>query len=275
MSNRLNVQLVVIDPQNDFMDIPNAALPVPGANEDMKRVAKLVERAGKKFNDIHVTLDSHRLIDIAHPAWWRDGRGKSPAPFTMITSADIERGTWTTRDPNLRARSLAYTKALEATGKYTLCIWPVHCLIGTWGHNVQSDLNGALQKWSESEFQMVDYVTKGSNPFTEHYGALMAEVPDPNDPGTGLNTDFLTMMQTADVVGLTGEALSHCVRATITQIADNIGAEHIKKFHILTDCTSSVPAIPGVVDFPALAQQWLKDMQKRGMHLTTSREFLA
>jgi len=271
----LNIQLVVIDPQNDFMDISGAALPVPGANEDMKRVAKMVERCGRKLSDIHVTLDSHRLVDIAHPAWWMDGRGKSPEPFTLITAADIAKGVWTTRDPKTRARSLDYAKKLEATGKYTPCIWPVHCLIGTWGHNVQSDLNTALQNWSEKEFMMVDYVTKGSNPWTEHYGALQAEVPDPTDPGTALNTDFLATLAQADVIALAGEALSHCVMATVNQIADNIGDEHIKKFHILTDCSSPVPAIPNVVDFPAIAAAWLKSMEKRGMHLTTSREFLA
>ena len=205
----LNVQLVVIDPQNDFVDISGAALPVPGANEDMKRVAKLVERCGRKLSDIHVTLDSHRLVDIAHPAWWVDGRGKNPAPFTLITASDIEKGIWTTRDPALRAYSLGYAKKLEATGKYTLCVWPVHCLIGTWGHNVQSDLNASLQKWSAEQFALADLVTKGSHPYTEHYGALQAEVPDPKDPGTALNTEFLATLAQADVIVLAGEALSH------------------------------------------------------------------
>ena len=31
--------LLVIDPQNDFLDIPGAALPVSGANADMQRLA--------------------------------------------------------------------------------------------------------------------------------------------------------------------------------------------------------------------------------------------
>ena len=122
---------------------------------------------------------------------------------------------------------------------------------------------------------MVDYVTKGSNPWTEHYGALQAEVVDDSDDSTSLNTKFLEMLQQADVVALAGEALSHCVMATVNQIADNIGDEHIKKFHILTDCSSPVPAIPNVIDFPAIAAKWLKTMERRGMHLTTSKDFLA
>lgn len=285
------IHLLIIDPQNDFCDIlakrgepagmvlPDgtrfrAALPVPGANEDMKRLAAMIDRIGSKLEDIHVTMDSHRLIDIAHPIWFMDQNGNMPANFTIISADDIENGIWTTRNPVFRQRTLEYARKLKAGGKYLLCIWPPHCIIGTWGHNVQEDLNAALQRWSEKEFAMVDYVTKGSNPWTEHYGAMEAEVPDPEDPSTSLNTDFLTMLSEADMVVVAGEALSHCVKSTVTQIADNIGDEHIKKFHILTDCTSPVPAVPGGPDFPAIAQAFLKDMEARGMTLTTSVDFL-
>ena len=223
-----------------------------------------------------MTLDSHRLIDIAHPAFWMDQNGKQPNPFTIISAADISAGIWTPRNPAFRSRALAYARSLEQTaGHYKICVWNTHCLIGTWGHNVYPALNDALQGWSDREFAMVDYVTKGSNPWTEHYGALMAEVPDPNDPSTGLNTEFLKMLAEADIVAVAGEASSHCVLKTVTQIADNIGDEHIKKFHLLRDCMSPVPAIPNVVDFPAIAEAWLKDMRRRGMTVTTSTDFLS
>lgn len=270
------IHLVIIDPQNDFCDIPGATLPVPGADADMKRLATFVDRVGHKLDDIHVTLDSHRLIDVAHPAFWMNQSGKQPNPFTLISAADLDAGIWTTRNPGFRSRALAYAKELESTaGHYKICIWPPHCLIGTWGHNVHSVLNESLQRWSDKEFAMVDYVTKGSNPWTEHYGALMAEVPDPNDPSTGLNTGFLSMLAEADVVAVAGEASSHCVLKTVTQIADNIGDEHVKKFHLLQDCMSPVPAIPNVVDFPAIAEAWFKDMKRRGMTVTTSVDFLS
>lgn len=272
----MKIHLLIIDSQNDFCDISGATLPVPGADADMKRLAVMIDRVGPKLEDIHVTMDSHRLIDIAHPVWWMNQNGDQPAPFTIISADDIENGIWTTRNPGFRKRTLEYARQLEATvGKYQICVWPPHCLIGTWGHNVQTDLDEALQRWSDKEFAMVDYVTKGSNPWTEHYGALMAEVPDPSDPSTALNTDFLAMLAEADIVVVAGEALSHCVKVTVTQIADNIGEEHIKKFHILTDCSSPVSAVPNGPDFPAIAQNWLKEMEGRGMVLTTSTDFLA
>lgn len=64
----MKVHLVIIDPQIDFMDSKGSALPVPGANADMNRLAAMIGRVGNKLEDIHVTLDSHRIIDIAHPA---------------------------------------------------------------------------------------------------------------------------------------------------------------------------------------------------------------
>ena len=272
----MKIHLVVIDPQNDFCDIPKATLPVTGANEDMKRLAKFVDRVGSKLEDIHVTLDSHRLIDIAHPAFWMNQQGVQPNPLiTLISASDIEAGIWTTRNPSFRNRALNYAKTLEAGGLYKICIWPPHCLIGTWGHNVHSDLNDALQRWSDKQFAMVDYVTKGSNPWTEHYGALMAEVPDPNDPGTALNTGFLQILADADMVVIAGEASSHCVLTTVNQIVNNIGQEHLKKFNLLRDCMSPVGAILNGPNFPQIAEDWLKDMGKLGMKVTNSIDFLA
>jgi nicotinamidase/pyrazinamidase len=274
MRKNLNIHLLIIDPQNDFMDEQGAALPVPGATADMQRVAGLIDRIGGKLSDIHVTLDSHRVIDVAHPGMWRNKDGKSPDPFTIITPDDIRNSIWAPRNPNFRARLLTYAETLEVQGKYQLMVWPEHCLIGTPGHNVQADLMEALQRWERDEFANVNYVTKGTNTFTEHYGPLMAEVPDPEDPSTQLNTKVVDILQDADMVVVAGEALSHCVKSGVDQIAENIGEEHIGKFYILTDGSSPVPKVGDGPDFPAIAQQWLLEMEQRGMHLTTTDTFL-
>lgn len=271
----MRIELVIIDPQNDFMDTPVSALPVPGATEDMKRLSAMIDRLGTKLEDIHVTLDSHRVIDVGHPGMWRNADSEKPNPFTIISVDDIENGIWRPRNPAFKEKMLTYAKALERQGNYPLMVWPEHCLIGTVGHNVQPDLMKALQRWERHEFANVDYVTKGTNTFTEHYGALMAEVVDPDDPATQLNSRFLDMLSGADMIAIAGEALSHCVMSTVNQIADNIGEEHIKKFYILTDASSPVPALPGAPDFPAIAQAWLKQMEVKGMKLSTTTDFLS
>jgi nicotinamidase-related amidase len=267
---------VCIDPQNDFMDLANSALPVPGANADMDRLADFIRKHGRRLEDIHVTMDSHQEVDIAHPTWWVDAKGKNPEPMsTIISINDIKAGIWNTRDPKQHDRALAYVESLAKGGKYLLQIWPAHCRIGTWGHSIQVNLMDALLEWQKSQYAMVDFVTKGTNPYTEHYGALMAEVPDPNDPSTQLNTGLIETLAKADVILIAGEALSHCVKETLTQIVENIGDEHVKKIKILTDCTSSIPDLTGIggPNFPAIADAWLQGMMSRGVETTTSTTF--
>jgi nicotinamidase-related amidase len=270
-----SVRLLIIDPQVDFCDSPGVgALPVPGAGADMSRLAAMIGRLGHRIDDIDVTLDSHRSIDVAHPAWWIDAEGRHPAPFTMISASDVANGRWTPRNPGWRRRSLDYVRTLEERGKYALVIWPPHCLIGSPGHAVHPELFAALRGWEEREFAMVNFVTKGSNPFTEHYSAVAAEVPDPEDPSTLLNGGLIDALRDSDVIAIAGEALSHCVKATVEDIADVIGPEHVRKFVFLSDCSSPVPAVPGGPDFPEIGRRFIEDMRARGMRVSTSLDFL-
>lgn len=284
------IHLVVIDPQNDFMDIPaeegapvglalpdgtrfRSTLPVPGALADMTRLAAMIDRLGGRLGRVHVTLDSHRLIDVAHPAFWCNAAGAPPPPFTLITHADVVSGAWSPRRPEWRLRMLDYTAELERAGKFVLMVWPPHCLVGSWGHNIVDDLRVALARWERDYCSTTEFVAKGINPFTEHYGALMAEVPDAEDPSTQLNSGLVAKLQQADVIAIAGEASSHCVAATVSQLVEHIGEPHWSKIHLLTDCMSPVPASPGSPDFPALARQFFRDMATRGIVLTTSDAF--
>jgi len=263
------VHLLVIDPQEDFVN-PKGALFVPGAEKDMPRVAALIKRLGGKLDDIHVTLDSHHFVDVAHPVMWKDAKGKHPAPFTIITAADVRDGVWTPTQPGLTKRMIAYVQALEKGGRYPLCIWPPHCLIGSAGYAVVPELFDALCTWEREQFGVVDYVSKGSNIYTEHYSAVKAEVPDPEDPTTQLNTRLIQTLQEADLVAIAGEAGSHCLCHTVTDIADAFGNDdYVKKLVLLTDGTSPVPG------FEKLQDEFIKKMTARGMQQSTTVDFLA
>jgi nicotinamidase-related amidase len=271
----LNIHLLIIDPQNCFMDIPGATLPVFGAQADMRRLAALIDRYMNQIKKVHVSLDSHQLVHIAHPSFWEDADGKSPPVMTIITSKDIEAGVWRPRNRALYQHCLNYTRALEAGGKYMLIIWPYHGLVGSWGHNIEDTLAAALHRWNYTHQRDVNYVQKGTHMLTEHYGMFQAEVPIPGSPETELNVALLEELRTADLVLVAGQASSHCVKASVEQIAEHIGAEHIGKFHLLTDCMSPVGALRDesgavLVDFPAIADGFLADMQKLGMTLTTA-----
>ncbi|MBT9501290.1 MAG: cysteine hydrolase [Burkholderiaceae bacterium] len=273
-----NTQLLIIDAQNDFCDLPEAwlapdpvqggllrpALPVPGAHGDMQRLAGLIRAASDAIDEITITLDSHHRIDIAHPAFWAG----QVLPFTEITAAQVRTGAFSPRDAAALPRTLAYLDALEATGRYTLMVWPVHCEIGSWGQAVHADVRAAYNGWEQRRLRSVHKVLKGSNPWTEHYSALQAEVPSDDDEGTQLNRELLARLDRAELLLIAGEASSHCVRATTEHLAQHLPGGRLERLVLLTDCMSPVAG------FEAQQQAFFAAMRERGLRQATSAEML-
>jgi nicotinamidase/pyrazinamidase len=265
------VHLITIDPQNDFCvkDGPGGekgALVVAGADADMVRLGAFITKNKKRLSEIHCTVDSHQFIHIAHPAFWTNSKGDRPAPFTLISDDDVRNGVWRTFNPRWQARGLAYVETLKKNARYVLCIWPPHCLIGSWGHSIVPAVAKALYEW-EADFNRVNFVAKGSNLFTEHYSGVQADVPDDNDPSTKLNTALIDTLNEADEILITGEALSHCVANTVTDIANQFGPDNVKKFTLLEDTSSNVGG------FDKLGQDFVREMLKKGMKVTTTKDW--
>lgn len=280
---RKNIQLLIIDPQNDFCDLPagwcptdpatrtiaSPALPVVGAHADMLRLAQLIQDGASDISSISVTLDSHHRFDIAHPTFWSTGSGAPVGPFTPITAAQVRNGDYVPKDKTMLPRALAYIDELEQRGRYTLMVWPVHCEIGSWGHNVHAAVKTAYNRWEDSRQAMVQKINKGSNPWTEHYSAMQAEVPDAEDPATQLNAALIASLDQADLLIIAGEASSHCVKATTEHIVGNLPSGNAGKVVLLTDCMSPVGG------FEAQHQAFLDDMAGRGVALSTSTAMLS
>jgi len=276
-----NIQLLIIDPQNDFCDLPPAwlppspagtrlapSLPVAGAHADMLRVADIVRAGANTLSAITVTLDTHHCFDIAHPAFWRQADGAPVAPFTPITAEQARRGAYRPRDAAMLPRALAYMDELEARGRYTLMVWPPHCQIGSWGHNVHAAVQTACADWETRRLTTVAYVQKGLSPWTEHYSALRAEVPDAHDPATQLNRTLLARLAEADTLLVAGEASSHCVRATVEDLAEHLPDGRADRLVLLADCMSPVAGFePETADF-------LARMQARGIRLAHAADAL-
>ena len=280
-----NIHLLIIDPQNDFCDLPTdypgrevrpdggvtniaPALPVPGAHADMQRLGEFISKGVKGLSDISVTLDSHHFLGIERPGFWMKSDGSDVQPFTEITALDVRQGKFLPRHPQASLRVLSYLDSLEADGRYKLMIWPIHCEIGTWGHAVHQDVRNAYHRWEQLQLGVVNKVTKGSNPWTEHYSALMAEVPDPMDPSTQLNTSVITALQQADLLLIAGEAGSHCVKATTEHIVQNFGAASLSNIVLLNDSISPVGG------FEQQYQDFLSDMTSRGLRTATTMDML-
>lgn len=269
----MKITLITIDPQNDFCGDPNGdalgnkpALGVPGATEDMYRLAKLIKKHERNIDEIQCTLDSHQVVHVAHPLFWVNSHGKHPDLFQEITESDVLNGSWRTFNPKWQTIGENYVKALKRNKRYTLRIWPEHCYIGSWGHSVFPAVSKAFQEWETNTYNRVQYFVKGSNLFTEHYSAIMADVPDDSDPSTKLNTKFINPLKESDVIWITGEALSHCLANTILDTADNFGEEHIKKFVLLRDTCSNVYGCE------TLGEEFIKKMVKRGMRVASSTD---
>jgi len=272
----VTTHLLLIDPQNDFCDLPPAwcppgeapALPVAGAHADLQRVAALIDAAGTRLDAITVTLDSHLRLDIAHPGFWQTGGGAPVPPFTAITAAQLRAGDFRPRDASALPQALAYVDELEARGRYTLMVWPVHCEIGSWGQAVHAEVRAAYNRWEEATQRSVQRVVKGSNPWTEHYSAVMAEVPRDDDPGTQLNQALIAQLARADRLLIAGEASSHCVRATTEHLADHLGGD-LSRVWLLEDGMSPVAG------FEREAAAFLDAMRSRGLRTLSCAQALA
>ena len=131
--------LLIIDPQLDFCE--GGSLAVQGANDDSERIANFIRENMGSLNQIYVTLDSHQRVHIAHPLFWENEEGEHPNPFTIISTEDVDTGVWKTSNEAHQEWGSSYVHALKVGGKFPLCIWPEHCLIGTPGHSVHPTIN--------------------------------------------------------------------------------------------------------------------------------------
>jgi nicotinamidase/pyrazinamidase len=246
----MQAKLLVIDPQNDFCDVPGAALPVPGANADLTRLADFLRAAQPALSEIIVTLDSHPSVAIERTTFWRGRDGQPVSPFTPITEADVRAGTYRPRQASLKDEVLAYLHALEAAGHYRLMVWPVHAVIGTWGHNIHPQLAAAIASWEEQAQRGALKVLKGQNPLTEQYSAIRAEVPRRDDPATQSNRQLIERSTPGhgERMIVAGEASSHCVAATMTDLLPEMPPEARQRVILLADCMSPVTGFKQAAD---------------------------
>ena len=243
------VGLFVIDPQNDFCS-KRGSLYVPGADEDNERLAKWILTNKKGIDQIFVTMDSHYVIDISHSKFWVNKEGENPDSFTIITSKDLIDGVWKpTYEMFNEGVTLTYLEKLEEQGEFQHCIWPEHCITGTWGQSIDTVITGSFREWvlSGDEARFVRYITKGSHPMTEHFGAFKAQVALSNAPETHLNMELVEHLNTFDVIYLAGQARNFCVANTLKQIMD-LSESIAKKIVVLENTMSNVPGFENIAD---------------------------
>ncbi|HLP73627.1 MAG TPA: hypothetical protein VK155_12050 [Bacteroidales bacterium] len=227
--------LLVVDMQYDFCS-PDGSLYVKGSEKDIVRTGKFISKNQDFIGQIILTQDTHNVIDISHPVFWEDKHGRPPDPFTEISLKKVLGGIWRPRFH--KDKAVDYIRKLENQGEFPHTIWPEHCILGTRGGAIVDEIMDPVREWSRKG-NFYEVVIKGTNPLTEHFGALKANVPLPGHPETHLNTALVDKLMHADIIYIAGEAKTHCVANTIKQMIHLSGVA--KKLRIIEDCMSDIP----------------------------------
>ena len=277
----LRIAAFGIDCQVGFCQ-PTASLFVPGAVADTQRTIEWLYRNVDRITGLHFSMDTHRVYQVFHPAWWIDENGRHPEPFTPITHEDVVRGRW--RPVSHPRESLEYTKQLEERGKYILTVWPYHTLLGGTSHALVPALMEAAIFHSVLRRSQTHFETKGTHALTENYSVLSPEVTELRQRVVGsFNAPFFRLLMDYDRIYVFGQAKSHCVLSTLKDIQEHISTTDpslADKIYILEDATSPVPAppidpLPAALDFPAIADAAFDAFKRAGMHIVTTTDAIA
>jgi nicotinamidase-related amidase len=284
--------LLAVDVQNTFCS-PGFELFVAGrsgtaAVDDNRRLCEFVYRNLGAITQVVASLDTHHAMQVFHAIWLVDEHGQHPAPFTLVSAADIENGRWRMNpavatalglDAGYTRRHLAhYTRRLAEGGKYDLTVWPYHAMLGGIGHALASAVEEAIffhgiARNSEPRFEV-----KGDNPLTEHYSMLGPEVTDgPDGDRLGArNTALIERLLTFDAVVVAGQAKSHCLAWTIDDLLkeDDVRERLAPRTYLLEDCTSPI-VVPGAVDYSDEADAAFERYAAAGMHVVRSTDPIA
>jgi nicotinamidase/pyrazinamidase len=234
-----------------------------------------------------------------------------PDPFTIISAEDLRNGIWMPRqdlvllpadgiDPDVFANPpfcnnnnvadgsvaappaldltrycIEYATRLEEAGRFQICIWPEHCLMGSPGHGMVDVVLEAIHAWSAHTGRTVEWVHKGQHVLTEMYSALAAEVPVTKETAFNDSLQKSLLMKDDDDSSssgssrkliVCGQAMSHCVNYTVRDIVDHWPENRRSDIVLLTDCASAVPG------FETAAQGFLNDIQEAGLQLRLSTD---
>jgi nicotinamidase-related amidase len=285
--------LVLVDVQNTFC-IPEFELFVAGhsglgAVEDNRRLCDFIYRNLHRITTITPTMDTHHALQIFHSVFLVDSAGHHPEPMTLISEKELQDGVWRFNPEACyalgisedygRRHLLQYSRILQAGGKYALTVWPYHAMLGGIGHALVSAVDEAVFFHGMARRTQASFQIKGDNALTEHYSVLSPEVmTGPGGEAIGhRNSEFIDELLGYDAVVIAGQAKSHCVAWTISDLLQTIDARDRKlaeKVYLLEDCTSPV-VVPGVVDYTDQADAAFRRFSQAGMHIVRSTDPLA
>lgn len=251
-----NIVLLVVDMQHDFSD-PEGSLYVPGAEDDVVRMASFIKENARYIKRIIPTADSHRLTMVSTPHFLVNQHGEHPKtwPIQTYTPYDFRSGRWRVNPsivpllPGGRSEEFInkfleyYVWQLEELGRPPLLTWPQHCHTATAGQMIVPELYEAIQWHEFTRGGLNPVMTKGECPFLECFSAVGPDILTFHDlspiPLAQRNEELLDYVREADVLIVGGEASTHCVPATLFDLLDEI-PDLGPKVYMLEDAMSPV-----------------------------------
>lgn len=263
--------LLLMNPQNDFYpsSLDNSfhgSISLPYALDDARQLINFISNYGSNINNMYVCMDTHCDNDISFPSFWQNLNGDEPEPFTKITIDDVLGNIWFPKQMILFEHVLDYIQTLNLMGKHHE-IWPPHCVKNTLGHNVLPLIENSIYDWQDKFNKRVTYIPKGINPLTEMYSLFMAEVPDPNDPLTGLNINLLEELCKYKKIFVSGQPKTKCVQSTIEHLIISKNINPNPEIIFLKDTCSNMPG----KDFESFKFDTL--MKKNGVQIMKTTDF--
>lgn len=281
--DRDRVILFLVDEQNDFIS-PKGGLPVNGAVEDTERLCRFIYKFIYDLYQINCTFDWHNYLHIFFSNAWAYGKdcigvddkfhkaGEYVVPNTVITYEGIKNGEFKTTLPNVK-KAINYVKNVDksklSSEKNTpdeLRIWPYHCQESTWGAALEGELNNIRMYHDMVRNIKSKNYYKGSDIYSEQYGAIKTEYSDKDNIRLDILNDFEDPF--LHRVYFAGQAKSHCALRTLEQIVEYYDdrPEIINKICVLEDCMSCIPG------FEQATQEKFEELRKKGVHFVKSTE---
>ena len=297
---------MIIDPQNDFSDPldtvdnndtvkqkyekynsyyngvtlnENGALGVPGSSLNYLNIINLINDV--KFDEIHVSLDTHTVNHIGHYGFYKDKQDK------LKQNSDV--GAIVTKNKAEKDELQEYLdkyRELHFSRKgFHVQKWNTHCIESSEGHKIAGELQNALNGQ-----KMVKYHIKGQNELSEMYSIFSATV-QPSDVNKQLKEQLKKQVNLKDIkliysgnnnvkydkeegvdsyeiaakainldvelndgllkklfgknntIYVCGQARTHCVKDSILDMYNYANDNNIdlKRIVLLSDCTSGIP----------------------------------
>jgi nicotinamidase-related amidase len=286
--------LLLVDCQNTFCT-PGYELFVAGrsgnaAVEDSSRICEFIYRNLGSLTQTVTSMDTHAAMQVFHPIFLINDKGEHPQPPVEISVEDVESGKWRANPAvadyiegkdasELQEYLLHYCRELREREKYSLMIWPYHSMLGGIGHCLVSAIEEALFFHNQARQTQNRFEIKGNIPLTENYSVFGPEVTR-DEQGNEIaseNNTFVEAVLQNDAVIIGGQAKSHCVAWTISDLLDEIYKRDkslAEKVYLLEDCTSPV-VLPDGPDFTEAADAEFKRFSEAGVRLVRSTDSMS